>query len=298
MIFISWFLRQRGLLPAGFISGADRFTFQILLPLMLFRAVSSGRVSDQFDLRFFLLCIVATTLAFFGSWIGAELFLKDKNMISAFTQGSFRSSLAIFGVAFAQNIYGSAGLVPLMIVAVVPLFNIYSVIVLTVRAPERTYDTSVFRVCLRGILTNPLIIGILAGLPFSIFQVSFPSAVTKTIDYFASMATPLALVTIGAGFEGRKALHKLRPTLAASAVKLVVLPVVFLTVGYLMGFRGSALVALLVMLGTPSTVTCYLMCKNMGGDAVLSSSIVMLTTAFSAATLTAFIAALRALGAI
>lgn len=297
-IFISWCFKRRGLLPGSFISGADRFTFQILLPLLLFRNIAAGRVSEQFDLRFFLLCMAMTTIAFFGIWLGAELFLRDKSMIGAFTQGSFRSSLAIFGVAFAQNIYGNAGLVPLMIVAVVPLFNIYSVIVLTVRAPQRIRGTGAIRACLRSIVTNPLIIGILAGLPFSVFEISFPSAVAKTIDYFASMATPLALVTIGAGFEGRCALRKLRPTIAASAIKLLVLPAIFLTLGYLMGFRGPALIALLVMLGTPSTVTCYLMSKNMDGDAVLSSSIVVLTTALSAVTLTAFIAVLRALGAI
>ena len=93
-------------------------------------------------------------------------------------------------------------------------------------------------------------------------------------------------------------MKKLRPTLWASAVKLVFLPVIGLTAGYFMGFRGPALIALLVMLGTPSTVTCYLMCKNIGGDAVLSSSIVVVTTALSALTLTAFITVLRALGAL
>ncbi len=298
VIFISYLLRRRGVLPDAFLQGADRFTFRVLLPVLLFRDIAGGRISEQFDARFFVFCVAATTIMFAAIWLGAELFLKDRDSIGAFTQGAFRSSLAIFGIAFAQNIYGDAGLVPLMIVAVVPLFNIFSVIVLTVRAPDRAHGAGAMRMCVRGILTNPLILGIVLGVPFAVFQIDFPPIAESTLNYFAAMASPLALVTIGGGFEGTKALHKLRPTFAASAIKLLVLPAVFLSAGYALGFRDQALVALLVMLGTPSTVTCYLMCKNMGGDHVLSSSIIVVTTAFSAVTLTAFLYILRAAGAI
>lgn len=298
VIFISYFLRRRGILPEAFLAGADRFTFRVLLPVLLFRDIAGGRISEQFDARFLVYCVAVTTIMFAAVWLGAELFLKERDSIGAFTQGAFRSSLAIFGIAFAQNIYGDAGLVPLMIVAIVPLFNIFSVIVLTVRAPGRAYGAGAMRMCVHGILTNPLIIGIVLGIPFAIFGIDFPPIASKTLNYFASMATPLALVTIGGGFEGSKAIKKLRPTLVASALKLLILPAVFLTIGYALGFRDQALVALLVMLGTPSTVTCYLMCKNMGGDYVLSSSIIVITTAFSAVTLTAFLYILRAVGAI
>lgn len=298
VIFISYVLKQRGLLSDGFLSGADKFTFRVLVPVLLFRDIAAGRITEQFDLRFFLFCLAATTVMFFAVWLAAELFLKDKSSIGAFTQGSFRSSLAILGVAFAQAISGNSGMVPLMIVAVVPLYNIYSVIVLTVRSNDRAHGQGAFKMCVRGIISNPLILAILAGLPFSLLQVDFPSAFSKTLDYFASMATPLALVTIGAGFEGRRAIKKVGPTLWATGIKLLFIPAVFLTIAYLLGFRNDALVALIAMLATPSTVTCYIMCKNMGGDAVLSSSIVVMTTALSAFTTTAFIYILRVLGAI
>ena len=108
----------------------------------------------------------------------------------------------------------------------------------------------------------------------------------------------LALVSIGAGFEGAKAIQKLGPTIAASLIKLVVLPGIFLPIAYAMGFRDQALVALLIMTGAPSTVTCYIMTKNMDGDAVLSSSIIVLTTALSALTMTAALYIMHSIGAI
>ena len=64
------------------------------------------------------------------------------------------------------------------------------------------------------------------------------------------------------------------------------------------GFRNEELVAILVMLGSATTVTCFVMAKNMGHEGVLSSGVVMLTTLFSAFTLTGWLYLLRSLGLI
>lgn len=298
VIFFSYWLKQRGFFPDGFTAGADKIIFKVFLPVLLFKDIAAGRITETFDLKFFLFCAGSTTVYFFAIWAGAELFLRDKSMVGAFTQGAFRGSLAVLGVAFIQNIYGDAGLAPLMIVATVPLYNIYAVLVLTVRANKPRSGTGVLRATLKGIVTNPIILGILCGLPFSLLEIEFPAMVGKTIDLLAAPATPLALVSIGAGFEGAKAIQKLKPTLAAALIKLVLLPVVFLPLACWMGFRDQALVAILIMTGAPSTVTCYIMAKNMDGDYVLSSSIIVLTTALSALTMTAALYIMRSVGVI
>lgn len=298
VIFLSYLLRRHGFFSDGFLATADKLVFRVLLPALLFRDIAAGRITETFDARFFLFCAVSTTIYFLVIWLGAELFLKDESMVGAFVQGSFRGSLAVLGVAFVQNIYGDAGLAPLMIVATVPLYNIYSVIVLTVRSNDRAAQEGRLKKTLTGIATNPIILGILAGLPFSLLAVDFPPMVAKTLDLLAAPATPLALISIGAGFEGRRALRKLRPTAAAAFIKLILIPAVFLPVAVWMGFRNEALVALVIMTGAPSTVTCYIMAKNMAGDHVLSSSIVVATTALSSITMTAILFILKSNGLI
>ena len=63
--------------------------------------------------------------------------MKDDTQKGSFVQCACRSSAAILGMAFIQNMYSSTGMAPLMIVSAVPLFNIYSVIILTLKAhPE------------------------------------------------------------------------------------------------------------------------------------------------------------------
>ena len=111
-----------------------------------------------------------------------------------------------------------------------------------------------------------------------------------------NMASPLALIAIGAGFEGKKALGKLKPAVVATLIKLVGLASVFLPVAVWLGFRDQKLLALIIMLGSPTTPTAYIMAKNMHGDDMLSSSVIVLTTLLSAVTLTVWIFLMRYLG--
>ena len=112
------------------------------------------------------------------------------------------------------------------------------------------------------------------------------------------MATPLALISLGAGFEGKKALAKLNPTMAATLIKLVVQAAVFLPIAAMLGFRGEKMIALIVMLAAPATPSCYIMAKNMDNDGALTASIVVVTTLFAAFTLTGWIFLLKTTGLI
>ena len=148
---------------------------------------------------------------------------------------------------------------------------------------------------LKGIVTNPIIIGILLGMVVSACRIPFPFIVQKTLGSMSSLATPLALLGLGAGFEGRKALKQLKPTTVASLIKLVIWPVLFLPLAVALGFTGEKLVAILIMLGSPTTVSCYIMARNMGHEGTLTSSVVVATTFFSSVTITLFLFLLRSM---
>ena len=201
IIVLGRWLRSKNFFTRQTLTDIDRLSFKVLLPILLFRDIAQGRITEQFDPVFFFFCAGATTVYFFAVWIGASLFLKDKSMVGAFTQGAFRGSQAILGVAFVQNLYGNAGLVPLMIVASVPLYNIFSVLVLTVTAPDaqQADHRGLVGKTLRGIITNPIILGIFAGLPFSLLAIDFPPMLDKGLSMLGNCATPMALLSIGAG---------------------------------------------------------------------------------------------------
>ena len=115
-----------------------------------------------------------------------------------------------------------------------------------------------------NVMKNPILLSILIALPFALLNLHFPSFVNKAIGSVANTATPLALISIGASFEGKKALKKMKPTLLASFIKLILLAGLFLPLAVFFGYRNQELMALLVMLGSPTTVSSYIMAKNTG----------------------------------
>ena len=90
-----------------------------------------------------------------------------------------------------------------------------------------------------NIAKNPIIISIVLGLIAALLGVHFPVIVDKTINSVAQLATPLALIVLGAGFEGRKALAKIKPTLWAASIKLFFQPLVILPLAAVLGFSGE-----------------------------------------------------------
>lgn len=299
VMLLGWWLKRIGFLTDEFVSVADKLVFKVALPVLVFKDIAGADLSRDFNLKFVLFCFFGTCIFFGMTWLLAEIFMKDKSMIGSFVQGSFRGSAAILGIAFAQNIYGSSGLVPMMIVASIPLFNIFSVIVLmrSVNAGEADKGKIVKRT-LKGIVTNPIIIGIFAGIPFALLRIEFPVIVQKAVSSVAGLSTPLALLAIGAGFSTGAALKKWKPTIIASAIKLVIIPGIFLPAAVWMGFRNEEMVALLILTGAPTTVSSYIMAKNMGNDEVLASGIVVMTTLLSSVTLTGIIFILKSSGII
>lgn len=298
VIVVGYFLRRIGMLNEGFIETANKFNFKVTLPILLLTDIGSTNIIKNFDGKFVLFCVVVTSLCFWTIWLLTKKFMKDSSMTGAFVQAAFRGSAAVLGIAFVQNIYGNAGMAPLMIIGTVPFYNIYSVIVLTFEGENNTKGIDSIKKACINIIKNPIIIGILLGMLVSLLNITFPKMIDKTLNSFAAMASPLALVAIGAGFEGRKAIAKIKPTLAASFIKLLVQPALFLPLAVYFGFRNQALVALIIMLGSPTTASCYIMAKNMNNDGVLTSSIIVATTLLSAFTLTLWIFILKSTGLI
>lgn len=298
VMLVGYLLRRIGFLTEEFVSVANKFVFKVCLPCMLFLDLAQIDIRHQFDGAYIGFCAAVTIISILSIWGLAKLFLKDKTEVGAFVQTAYRSSAAILGIAFIENIYGNSGMGPLMIIGAVPLYNVFAVIILTLESNDETVrkDKSRIKTTFLNILKNPIIIGIVLGMLASLIQITMPHMLEKSVQYLGNMASPLALIAIGAGFEGKKALAKIKPSLVAAFLKLIGLTAIFLPIAVWLGFRDQKLLALVIMLASPTTPTAYIMAKNMHGDDVLSSSVIVLTTFFSALTLTFWIFIMRYFG--
>lgn len=297
VIVLGYILKQIGWMNDGFIKTANKINFTITLPALLLQDMIATDFSQKWDTRYVFYCMAVTSLSFFGTWVVTKLVMKDKSLVGEFVQASFRSSAALLGAAFVLNIYGNTGMVPLMIIGAVPLYNIYSVIVLTFENAESGIDQKkVMKKTLIGIATNPIIISIAIGMILSILRVDLPKMVDSTIGSLAKLSTPLALLAIGGTFEIGKAIEKVKPAVIATFLKLMGFAMLFLPVAVMMGFRDEKLMALIIMLCSPTTPSCYIMAKSMKCEGTLTSSVVVLATLCSAFTLTFVIFVVKTLG--
>ena len=296
--------RRIGLIDEKAAAWMNKFVFKVALPVLVFEDLADQDFAGTWNGKFVAFCFLATSVSIALIYLLSRIVIKDNSRRGEFIQGAYRSSAALLGIAFIRNIYGSeaSGMGPLMILGSVPLYNIFAVIILTLTAEndesEGTDKKALAKSTIKGIITNPIIIGIALGLVFSLVDIPKPKVVGTIITDIAVLATPLGLMSMGATFEASKAVKDIKPALLAAFIKLFALVAIFLPIAVRLGFSGEQIVAILVMLGSATTVSCFIMAKSMGHEGTLSSSIIMLTTFGCSFSLAFWLFVLRSFGVI
>lgn len=298
VMVVGWVLKNKGFLSDEFVKVSNKLNFNVTLPCFLFLDMKDCNIKENFNGKYVLYCFVVTLICILGTWIYGRIFIKDKSIIGEFVQGSYRGSAAVLGIALIANVAGDVGMGPIMIVGAVPLYNVFAVVILAIenrKDNDRNLATLV-KQAVKGVCTNPIIISLFVGFMFSFLDWDFPSIINDSVNCIAKLTTPLALICIGASFKGAAAIKMLGPTVTATLIKLVIQPLVFLPVAAKLGFGVAEMAAVLVMLGAPTTPSCYIMAKNMGHEGTLTASIVALTTLLSAFTVTFFVFFMKSVG--
>jgi len=339
LMVVGYFLNRIGWMDDDLAQKLNKFVFRLPLPMTLFVQLSGVDILKAWDTGYIVFCFVVTLLSILIAAL-LSLLIRDRGTRGEFIQASYRSSAALIGIAFIENIYGQATMASLMIVGAVPLYNVAAVLVLTMtdeesaqggvdaaartahevgahdgansaepavqgsvgtaaaRRTRRGVDSALMKRTLKGVVTNPIIIGIVAGAIWSLLKIPRPQIFVKLCSDIGATATPLGLMAMGATFDFRKAFGEVKPALLASFMKLFGYDLLFLPLAIKLGYTGEKLVSILVMLGSATTVSCYVMARNMHHEGVLTSSVVAITTLFSAFSLTFWLFLVRSMGLI
>ncbi len=272
----------------------NKLIFKVFLPVLLFKNIYTTELGNVFDWKLVLFTIVGVLLTFAAGCCVVMIVTKDNAKRGAMMQGFFRSNYAILGVPLVGYVCGDEGngLASFMVAIVVPLFNVLAVICL-----ERFRGGNVkIRTLLRGIVSNPLIIGCVIGLIFFVLDIPLPKVIETAVGDVAKIATPLALIVLGASFTFSSLKGYIREIILTVSAKLILMPLILLTVAILLGFRGEALACLLVVFGSPVAVSSFAMAQQMGADEKLAAQVVVVSSAACQITLFGWIFALNALG--
>lgn len=282
MLFLGYGLKRIDWINDNFIKTASALVFNVCMPSLLFLGIYHADLHAALKPGLLVYFVVATVGSFAIAWWIATKCCPEVDR-GVFTQGAFRGNNGVIGLALAGSMYGDYGISLGSILAglVIVLYNSLSAVVLAIYSPNIKSDPLSIG---KSILLNPLIISVVVAVPFAWLQVPIPNWILTSADYVAQMSLPLALICIG----GTLSLAALRSSgsvaLNASAVKMILLPIICTLGAWLLGFRGAELGILFLYIGAPSASVGYVMARASGGNYSLAAAIIVITTLAAAIT--------------
>ncbi|MFT7300411.1 MAG: malonate transporter [Porticoccus sp.] len=294
VVLLGLLLKSLGIIQTQFVQSASDLVFKVGLPAILFLSIYRADL-DNFSMGLPLLVAIPITLMMFTLTLPlSRLFIFNKGDCGVFVQGAFRGNLAVIGLAFCSNAYGEAGLaaaaVPVAVLTI--LYNLLAVVALN---PIESGDhQSPLRRMVMNTLKNPLLIGIALGFMMKFSGLPLPKLIEDTGNYFARMTLPLALLCIGASMNMKALKHSGVSTVTASILKLIVAPLLMVSMAIWLGVRGMELGILFFLVASPTAVASFIQVRTMGGNGEFAANIVVMSTLLGIVTVTVGLLVLKA----
>ncbi len=297
VILLGAVLKRLKFISDEFIRVASNLVFTIGLPASLFFGTAQTDFSRLAKPSHVAVMVIMTLLVFAGAIIATWLHVPDRSDRGVYVQGAFRGNLVIIGIAFCSKAFGDAGLAlaAMPVAVLVALYNILSVYVLSTSINGANGKIS-FGKMLVGVMRNPLIIGILAGLFVSLAKLPLPQLLLDTGDYFADLTIPLALLCIGGMMDLSTLRVSSSPALGSVSWKLIISPLLACTLAISLDIRDMELAVIFFLAASPTAAASFVMTRSMGGNAALAANIVVLSTLGSLLTVTGGLILLKYLG--
>lgn len=279
MMALGYFLKAIKIFNDDFLKQLNTLCFKVFLPLVLFINIYQSDFFALFSVNLVLFAVVLVLLSFVVLMLLIPRIEKENNNRGVIIQGIFRSNYILFGVPIAQNLYGSdnTGTTAILIAFVVPLFNLLSVVALSIYSKKEQNKKQI----LTEVIRNPLIIASIVAFCFILTNTRLPVLMEQTISDIAKVATPLALIILGGSFKFRNIGTNKKQLVISIVSKLIILPGIFIPIAIWFGFRGMELAALMAMLASPTAVSSFTMAQNADANDDLAGQIVVMSSLLS-----------------
>jgi len=294
MMCVGYASRASGIITKDTLLKVNKLLFRVFLPILLLRNVYTSDIESAFNgkLMIFALCLI--TGLYLVIFAVICLLEKDNAKRGTLVQAIFRSNFIIFGIPVLSTLYGedSTGVAAVLTAAIVPLYNVLAVVTFEIFRGTKPDIPKI----LKGIITNPLIIASLLGAIVLFSGIEMPKILDSAIADIGKIATPLAFVILGGLFNFDSIRGGIRQISIGLLGRLVIFPLIGLSLAVLFGFRGPELAVVMIMSGSPPAVSSFTMAQQMGGDGELAGSLVILGSILSIFTIFVITFILKTLG--
>lgn len=282
LVLLGSFLKITRITNEPFLKTSDKLVYYVFFPMMLFWKIGNSAGSGGISLGLCLAGISAVTLIFFLS-----LGFIIKSRMPGYQAGSFSQSCYRFntyiGMAIVLNVQGEEGIrhFGVLVGILIPLINVMAVSVLIWYSSQNLPVKEKIWFFIRALVSNPLILGCVAGFVVSRSAFVFPAFMNNTFSLMTAVTLPLALISIGGSLSFKGFARHTRTSFAAAGFKLLLLPIlgfVFLKVFQVTGipFKTG-----MIFFSLPTSTAIYVLSAQLNSDIELASAAIMLSTLLS-----------------
>ena len=268
--------------------------FIALYPFIMFDNLYGKQIGDHMNWLLVVYVVGFTFFQIIAAWfIVCRIESEDRNR-GPMIQAMFRSNIVLMGLPVGINLFGKGNVaaVAIVILFIVPLYNVVSVIVLErFRGGRANAKDMVIRV-----LQNPIIIGGIVAVVFMTFSIPVPGPVYQAVTTLSDLTAPIALILLGAALDLKGFSNDLRKAVICVSGKIIISPLLGITGAILLGFSGVELIAILLMVATPTALASYAMASSMGGNGQLAGEAVVMSTLLSCFTMPVWLFILKTMG--
>ena len=295
LLGVGWAAVRSGVTDRAFMNRLNTLNFKLFFPFLMFKNVYGAEPENLPTTALMITGAVSLLVLVALLMIVVPRIVKENPRRGTIIQAIFRSNFIIYGIPLTTFVFGDgkASVCGIMVMIMVSMFNILSVVVL-----EYYRDGGKVRPgpLLLGIVKNPLLQGCVAGLLCYLLGIKRPVFLKEPVFALGSMASTLALVVLGANLQFAELKKNGRTITTVLLVRLLLLPLVMVPLGWIIGLRGVELFLILMIYGTPVATASYPMAQNMGGDGQLAGQLVFVSTVASLGTIFLFIFTMSQLG--
>lgn len=282
LIGLGTLLRHLKLTDGAFLKASDRLVYFIFFPLMLFWKIGSAPALDSGTIDLLLAAICAVAVAYLISALCIQGFGVTRFAAGSFSQSCYRFNTYV-GVAVIMNVAGESGVsrFGILIGFIIPIINVLAVSTLIWYSGQRIDWHQRVRITTRALVSNPLIIGCVAGIVYGRIGGAFPVFIDNTLRLAAMATLPLALLSIGGALTVKNLETHLGKAFLGCCVKLLALPLLGFFFLDLFDAGPLSFQVGMIFFSLPTSPAIMVLSSQLGSDTEFASAAIVLSTLLS-----------------
>ena len=286
-LLYGFIMRRTGVTDEAFLGKLNNVIFRCFYPFLSFYNIYSIDPELKFRFSFVFFCAGLALILIAFLLLTVPRVIKDRRQAGSYIQAVYRSNCVLYALPLAQSVYGQNGasLAAMMVALVVPVYNVAAVLILEYFGGKDAGSKRSLLSLFRSVISNPIIIGAIAGVFCYVLKIHFPEGLNKPFNAFNQLTTPMSMFVLGGSLHFSET-GKYKKLLASGlALRLVIIPGLALLAAIAAGFLPAERFVIFACFATPSAVASYAMASGMGCDGELAGQFVVLGTVLSVFTL-------------